>query len=276
LQGPNFNNPQTGYRRYIETETFIDFFLLQELSKNIDAFKRSSYLTKDRDSKGGKLKAGPHWDYNSAWNLHYCGFDTVSGWTYPMTCWINQSYKVPFWWSKLLQDTTYANEMKCRWLYHRSNALDTAVIFHVIDSVANYIKLVSSRHFTEFNFAANFQNQVDSLKDWIGARLTWMDANMFGNCWNTAINDINKTEFSLYPNPTNEVSNLKFNLSDKTKLNIAVYDMLGRKVIELNNKEYLQGNNDLEINTRDLPKGVYLIKINSQTQIFSSLKLIKQ
>ena len=46
---------------YIDDETFIDFFILNELSNNVDGYRLSTYLTKNRDEK---LKIGPIWDFN--------------------------------------------------------------------------------------------------------------------------------------------------------------------------------------------------------------------
>jgi hypothetical protein len=62
LAGNDFNDPQLGYSQYIDIESFIDYLILNEFSKNIDGYRFSTYLYKDKDSKGGKLKMGPIWD----------------------------------------------------------------------------------------------------------------------------------------------------------------------------------------------------------------------
>jgi hypothetical protein len=52
--------PISDYSTYIDLPTFIDYLLISELTRNVDAYVRSAYFFKERD---GKLKAGPLWDY---------------------------------------------------------------------------------------------------------------------------------------------------------------------------------------------------------------------
>ena len=85
-----------GYRKYINENSFIDFFIVNEVSKNIDGYFLSTYLFKDKDSKGGKLSFGPIWDYNLSFgNANYReGFKT-EGFQFQ----INPSI---WWWNRLL------------------------------------------------------------------------------------------------------------------------------------------------------------------------------
>ncbi|MFM2039455.1 MAG: hypothetical protein RLZZ493_44, partial [Bacteroidota bacterium] len=73
LNGPNFADPLIGYRKYIKHKSFIDFMLLNEISKNVDGYRLSSFLHKEKNSNGGELRMGPVWDFNLAWwNADYC------------------------------------------------------------------------------------------------------------------------------------------------------------------------------------------------------------
>jgi len=48
-----------------------------------------------------------------------------------------------------------------------------------------------------------YQGEIDRLKLWIANRISWMDANMPGNCWNVAVyENIFEGEISIYPNPS--------------------------------------------------------------------------
>lgn len=72
LKISSFTSPSSGYKAYIDVSSFIDYFLITELSKNIDGYRISTFLYKHRISEGGKLVAGPLWDYNIAWgNVNY-------------------------------------------------------------------------------------------------------------------------------------------------------------------------------------------------------------
>lgn len=51
-----------GYEKYINVDSFIDWFLVHELSYNLDScFRRSCYITKPTLSR---LEMGPIWDFD--------------------------------------------------------------------------------------------------------------------------------------------------------------------------------------------------------------------
>jgi len=88
------------YLEYIDLRSFVDNFILNELSKNVDAYRLSTYFYKDKDSNDGKIKAGPLWDFNLAFgNGDYCGGDITTGWEY-YQC-VGSS---PFWWHNMLNE----------------------------------------------------------------------------------------------------------------------------------------------------------------------------
>lgn len=49
------------YANYIDLDKFIDYFILQEISKNVDIVYSSVFMYKDKD---GKLMMGPVWDFD--------------------------------------------------------------------------------------------------------------------------------------------------------------------------------------------------------------------
>lgn len=55
------------YQEYIDMESFVKKYLVEELSKNIDANKTSQYFYKYPDSISSKIYAGPPWDYDKGW-----------------------------------------------------------------------------------------------------------------------------------------------------------------------------------------------------------------
>ncbi len=62
---PDYSNASgIPYSEYIDLQSFMDFILINEWSKNADGYKLSSYLHKERESRGGKLRAGPIWDFD--------------------------------------------------------------------------------------------------------------------------------------------------------------------------------------------------------------------
>ena len=72
LYGPDFMDRERGYRAFLDVDSFIDQHWLIEMSKNVDGFRYSVFLHKDR---GGKLKLEPVWD----WNLSFGNADYYGG-----------------------------------------------------------------------------------------------------------------------------------------------------------------------------------------------------
>ena len=64
LAGNTFQDTSTGWRRFADERSFMDFLILNEISRNVDGYRLSTYFYKDRDDKGGKLTMGPPWDYD--------------------------------------------------------------------------------------------------------------------------------------------------------------------------------------------------------------------
>ncbi|MBT7727026.1 MAG: hypothetical protein HN702_06515, partial [Flavobacteriales bacterium] len=191
LSGPNFTDSLIGYSKYIDVNSFIDFYIVNELAKDIDAYRLSSYLYKDRDDNGGKLTMGPLWDFNLAYgNADYCSGGIPIGWEVNSGCGGNN----PFWFERLLDDTTYQNKLKCRWEYLRERSFHQDSIFNFIDSISLYLNDAQQRNFQRWNILGiyvwpnyyvgnTYQDELTFFKTWIGDRLVWIDNNLGGNCY---------------------------------------------------------------------------------------------
>ncbi len=86
LHGPDFKDWVSGYRAFLDVNSFRDYFILSELTRNVDAYKKSRFLSKDKESKGGRIHSGPPWDYDWAWkdiwDCHMFTNTDGSGWAY--------------------------------------------------------------------------------------------------------------------------------------------------------------------------------------------------
>jgi len=188
LASDDFTDADLGYANYIDTTSFIDFFLLNELANNVDGYRLSTFMHKD---KNGKLKMGPIWDFNLAFgNADYCAGGSTNVWAYkfnercPDDFWL-----VPFWWQRLLQDPTFVSELKERWLTLRGNELSDAAIGAKIDGYIDRLDKSGSldKNFETWpvlgtyiwpnNFVGNsYDEEINYLDNWVGDRLSWLDA----------------------------------------------------------------------------------------------------
>ena len=216
LIGPDFQNPDSGYHKYIDVASFIDFFIIDEITKNVDGYRLSTYVNKQADSRGGRIAMGPAWDYNLGFgNADYCDGNTYTGWALDFPC--DQSV-IPFWWHRMMQDTTYNNQLKCRWLELRTNILSTSNLMTRIDSIALLLNESQQRHYTYWPilgtyvwpnyFVGNtYQEEVEYLKSWITERLNWMDVNMPGNsanCSSSFADVVTVSEINYNSNPNDD------------------------------------------------------------------------
>ena len=191
LAGLNFTDSLIGYSKYIDVNSFIDLYIINELSKNIDGYRLSTYMYKDRDDNGGKLTMGPFWDYNLAFgNADYCDGGITSGWEVNGGC----GGSNPFWFERLLDDTMYQNKLKCRWEYLRDRSFHQDSLFNFIDSMALYLNDAQQRNFQKwptlgtyvwpnYYVGNTYQDELNFFKTWIGDRLVWLDNNLGGNCY---------------------------------------------------------------------------------------------
>ena len=187
LASEDFKSLEDGYRQFINVDTFIDFFILNEITRNVDGYRISTFMNKD---KGGKLNMGPIWDFNIAFgNANYCGGELTSGWAFNFNEVCPQDgMHVPFWWKRLLEDPEYVSELKERWSFLRANEFSNESIMNTIDNLKleleksdattrNFGKwLILGKYIWPNNFIGNkYSEEIDYLKDWIEKRLSWMD-----------------------------------------------------------------------------------------------------
>jgi len=66
---------------------------------------------------------------------------------------------------------------------------------------------------------------------------------------------------SAYPNPFNPTFTLPLQLNENAFVNIELVNILGQKVMQIENKQMSIGNNDLQINCENLNSGVYFVKV---------------
>ncbi len=102
LYGKDFLNPETGYAKFIDVESFIDYWIVFEVMGNHELGNPGSvFMHKDR---GGKLVAGPCWDFD--WGV-------LSYNTSPQarTGLVNRK---AIWYERLMQDPAFKSRLKSR------------------------------------------------------------------------------------------------------------------------------------------------------------------
>ncbi len=83
--------------------------------------------------------------------------------------------------------------------------------------------------------------------------------------------DINETlssdDISIHPNPVAATANIEFSLANNSDVNIAVFDILGKKITDLYNGEMSMGLQNITWDVNELNNGVYFVKIQMNNQV---------
>lgn len=272
LAGPNFTDPIQGYSPFIDRLSFIDFFLANEITKNVDGYRISSYMYKQKFSEGGKIVAGPLWDFNiTLGNANYCQGGLTSGWAKDFNSVCGGGLQVPFYWSKLLSDTIFANEVNCRWTTLRQGVLSDSMVMMYIDSMATTLDSASVRHFQRWpilgvyvwpnNFIGQtFAQEINYLKTWLSARFAWMDANMFGSCTNVSVPEEVGSEIRVFPNPANDYFYIEGMGSPTTG---CILNSMGQEIRKLKINTF-----NFQVETSSLPAGIYYLQLENINSVY--------
>ncbi len=191
LAADDYCNPETGYRRYLDVMSFIDYQLAEELSHNVDGYRLSCKIYKNRDSVDPRFKL-VLWDFNIAYgNVNYYEGWYTEGWIYQYNDLLiahTIENLVPFWWRQLNNDPQYVAQLKQRWAqYRRSNLSDEAVEAK-IDSITNLLTVGGAEQrnslayprwgayvWPNYYIAVDYADEIAYLKSWLRDRIEWMD-----------------------------------------------------------------------------------------------------
>lgn len=153
LFSADFADPVNGYAKYIDVDSFIDLHILVELFKNVDGYRLSTYMFKDRN---GKLNMGPAWDYNlTTGNADYREYgiytlQMATGWYYETGP--GESYN---WYARLMQDPEFRSRYADRWFALRRGVLSAEHILADINGYATLLAEAAERNFDRWQLYVN-------------------------------------------------------------------------------------------------------------------------
>lgn len=182
LQSDSFADPSVGYAAYIDVDSFINYYIVQELTKNVDGnLRKSSFITKER---GKKMEMYHLWDFDLT--LGNCGYMPGGVGNGPEGFWIkdyasNSTYGGG-WFYRLFDDPAFVEAVQDRWnelLPEFENIPD------FIDDQAFSLEPARKRNFVKWNIdqsvdwvmfpsLGSYEKEVQYLKDFYSQRLQWL------------------------------------------------------------------------------------------------------
>ena len=166
LFGSNFTNASEGWQKYLDMDSFVDWYLINEIAKNQDgAFQADCYMNMKR---AGKLKMGPLWKMERSFGY---GDSSTSGFVIKNTKWYD----------RLFQDPAFVAKVKERFTYFYNHKND---ILKEIDSDAYYLRnaiLENNNKWEVYEVYSTselnrlYKNDVSTMKTWFENRLDWLN-----------------------------------------------------------------------------------------------------
>lgn len=165
------------YEKYIDVDSFVNYFIINEFTQNYDAGYLSTYIYKD---VSGKYKMYI-WDFNSASNNYR--MDLLEEGTQRF------EFDKSLWFSMLLKDPEFVNAIIERYEELRKSYLSDEYLNRYIDDTVEYLGSAIDRNFLKWGytldanyeeFSTNFMptshdEAIIHLKDSIKRRAVWMD-----------------------------------------------------------------------------------------------------
>jgi hypothetical protein len=158
-----WRDPTNGYRKYLDSADFADYFLLNTLTRNGDGLLISMFPWKGND---GKLRMGPAWDYN--WSAYF-----ISG-TNPTGTLLHRPDRL--WYKRLFVDVDFNQLYIDRWWDHRRGAMNNAGLDAIIDGQVADISLPKSL-LNGFANTNDWGTNITQMKAWLKTRADWIDSN---------------------------------------------------------------------------------------------------
>ena len=170
LSSRDFTNKKTGYKSFIDLDSFVNFAIINDIFKNIDGGDASTYFYKDI---GGLMKAGPVWDFDlTLGNTPDKETNSPRGFIMVDTIWFE----------RLFQDEHFADRYsKILYPYHRSDKWKTPKIYNMIDGAVEELGPAANRNSKRWYYdygEDEYNEEIKDIKEFLKDRLAWMDDNV--------------------------------------------------------------------------------------------------
>ncbi len=179
LYSYDYNNEKYGYKNYIDVDSFVDYFLINELTCNYDAGSLSTYIYKDTS---GKYKMCV-WDFNSACDMYQESAIATES--------FNLNSRLYF--QMLFMDNDFTDRVIERYWQLRKTVFSKEYLFDFIDETIAYLGPAIDRNYDKWGHTfmpkydllypkernvRSYNEAVDQIKYFLEKRLAFMDENI--------------------------------------------------------------------------------------------------
>lgn len=137
------------YRNYLDVDSFVDYFIINEFFLNYDAGNNSTYYYKTHE---GKLAIGPLWDYDGAIDNYHLGMADLE----------HSSFANQPWFEKLITDEYFQNKVFERYEELRNTVLNEDYINDFIDDSFEYLGNARLRDYQRWETSFDEKHRLPS------------------------------------------------------------------------------------------------------------------
>jgi hypothetical protein len=272
------------YINRLNISAFVDYFLIDEIAKNVNGYRDMTLFFKDRDSRDGSLSIVPLLNFHQALgNAAFYGGEDVSGWQIDYL--LNEkevrsdTMLTPFWWGRLIKDARFTQPLYKRWSDLRAGTLSETSIYAIADSLYRAVQSDQVLNFERWPIldkaiwpndyiSASYDEEFDTMLIWLMDRLDWMDEAMqafYTDVRHEGEPQIISTASLMqnYPNPFNPETTISFCLPDARDVVLRVFDISGREIKVLLNSRKPAGEYHISWDATSQPSGVYFYQIQA-------------
>lgn len=184
LYSYDYNDPVYGYQATLDVDSFVDYFIINELLRNFDAGVYSTYYYKDIR---GKLTIGPVWDFNNA-------LDNYIDYVRNTENFVMTEYPI---YQMICMDEDFIDSVIARYRELRTGPLSDQTMAEMIDGASQWLGDAITRNFAiwgytfdtekadRFNFLhpvsrtpEDYSGALKQMKEYLKQRCGWMDKNI--------------------------------------------------------------------------------------------------
>ncbi|MGH3474981.1 MAG: CotH kinase family protein [Aeromicrobium sp.] len=193
LYGKNFKDPETGWTRYLDLDSAVDYYLVKEYSKENDGdFYRSNFFyIPDYTNTDKPFFMGPVWDFDRSAGSKPDVTDSGTTIASPKGWWLrgngspNHSTDKTHWYVQMTKDPVFLEALEKRWAEKRGFFKDLAD--HGVEREAAKVGVAAKNDRARWGpdsprrlpaRASTYEGEVAFLKQWYQQRFAWMDSQL--------------------------------------------------------------------------------------------------
>jgi hypothetical protein len=174
LYADNFADPVNGYRKYFDVNSYVDYYIVNEVIGNPDAF-RSTYLFKKRNDD--KIYTGPIWDFDKAANNDNRLGDQVNG------LMSNAAFEPKIWFKRFMMDQSFRQRIRNRWneLKPKIQALPSQIAplkkKLSVSQVRNFRRwdILNKQSYLELYVSGSYEGEINYLNNFLVKHIAYLD-----------------------------------------------------------------------------------------------------